>query len=138
MLNFLILITSGVVSNFILKEYNKYENIFFGFVICLILIGFPILHVYETHSFTFINTGYFNCLVIFKKIYNKEIYIFGNNCIFLYFSKAHFIILFPVVIIICINFRKKYQRKDLFISNRFFNINSIYMYIIRIMVPIPL
>ena len=136
MQNSLILIMSSISSIFIMKEYNKYGNIFFRFVICLILSGFPILHVYETHSF--INASYFNLVGIilisllnFESFTKKKFVLIMIITFFLCLSKAYFIVLFPIVVITYIIFKKKLSKREkiyLFIIALSTLIQAIYTY----------
>lgn len=136
MQNSLILIMSSIISIFMLKEYSKYGNIFFRFVICLILAGFPILHVYETHSF--INIGYFNLVGIilisllnFENFTKKKFILIMVITFFLCLSKAYFIVLFPIVVVIYMIFRKKISKREkiyLFVIALSTLIQAIYTY----------
>ena len=136
MQNSLILIMSSIISIFMLKEYNKYGNIFFRFVVCLILAGFPILHVYETHSF--INIGYFNLVGIilisllnFENFTKKKFMLIMVVTFFLCLSKAYFIVLFPIVVVIYMIFRKKVSKREkiyLFVIALSTLIQAIYTY----------
>ena len=136
MQNILILIMLSISSTFVLKEYKKYGTIFFRFIICLILSGFPMLNISEVY--TFINVGYFNLvgvilisLLNLKKLNQKTFIFLMIITFFLCLSKAHFIVLFPIVIMIYAIFRKKmFKREKIFLFSVAFStfIQFIYTY----------
>ena len=136
MQNILILIMLSISSTFVLKEYKKYGTIFFRFIICLILSGFPMLNISEVY--TFINVGYFNLvgvilisLLNLKKLNQKTFIFLMIITFFLCLSKAHFIVLFPIVVMIYAIFRKKmFKREKIFLFSIAFStfIQFIYTY----------
>lgn len=125
MQNVAIIILSLISSMFVLKEYYKYGNIYFRFVICIILGGFTIVPYTESH--TFINFGYFNLIAIilisllnFEEIDRKKYILILFLTVFLCISKSYFIILLPIsgiiLLVAGILYRKLTKRQMIYVS----------------------
>lgn len=125
MQNIAVIILSFISSMFVLKEYSKYGNIYFRFIICIILGGLTIVPYTESH--TFINFGYFNLIAIilisllnFEEINRKKYILILFLTVFLCISKSYFIILLPIsvtiLLIIGLVYRKLTKRQMIYIS----------------------
>jgi len=113
-----ILIISLISSMFVLSNYKKYGNIYFRFIISLIIGTVSILPYTDSHSF--INFSYFGIVFLIlvslldlnnisKKWYSILITVSFLFCI----SKSHYVILFPIVLILICSFYKKIKGREI-------------------------
>ena len=113
-----IIIISLVSSLFVLDNYKKYGNIYFRFIISLIIGTVSIIPYTDSHSF--INFSYFGIVFLvlvslldLDKISKKLYRIFIIVAFFFCLSKSHYVILFPIVLTLRWIFNKKITKREL-------------------------
>jgi hypothetical protein len=122
MQNFAIIIISLIVSCFSLNIYRKYGDLWFRFVISILLGTLKIGTYIDTHAF--INFSYYGIvglilivLLDFDKLTKKTYFILIGLTVFLTISKSHFIVLLPIVFLILIVLWKRLSKRyKLFLS----------------------
>ena len=117
MQNFAMLLMLSINSAFILNNYKKYGNIFFRFIVSLILGSFSIFPFFETH--VFVDLPYFNLVAIilislldFESLSKKKFILLMISVPILCFSKSYFLVFFPISILIFIVFWKKISKRQ--------------------------
>ncbi len=117
MQNFAMLLMLSINSAFILNNYKKYGNIFFRFIVSLILGSFSIFPFFETH--VFVDLPYFNLVGIilislldFESLSKKRFILLMISVPILCFSKSYFLLFLPISILISIIFWKNISRRQ--------------------------
>ena len=111
-----ILIISIITSLFVLKIYKKYGNLYFRFLISILLGTLRIGSFLESH--VFINFSYYSLVALilisfldFNKLKRKNYIMLMIMVVFLSISKSHFVVMFPLVFFSFLIFRKKISRR---------------------------
>ena len=117
MQNFAMVLMLSINSAFILNKYKKYGNIFFRFVVSLVLGSFSIFPFFETH--VFVDLPYFNFIAIilislldFESLSKKKFIMLMILVPILCFSKSYFLVFFPISILVFIVFWKKISKRQ--------------------------
>ena len=117
MSNVALIILSLMVSCFMLKEYRKYGDIFYRFVVCMVFGAFSISTYIETH--TFITFAYLNILLLFYislldlNSIGRKNYIALMVLVFVSsLSKFLFVVLLPISVVVLIVLWKKLSIRE--------------------------
>ena len=111
-----ILIISIITSLFVLKIYKKYGNLYFRFLISILLGTLRIGSFLESH--VFINFSYYSLVALilisfldFNKLRRKNYIMLMIMVVFLSISKSHFVVMLPLIFFSLLIFRKKISRR---------------------------
>ena len=113
-----IVIISLISSMFVLSNYKKYGNIYFRFILSIILGTVSIIPYTDSHSF--INFSYFGIIFLILvslldlKQIDRKWYRFLVLIAFLFcLSKSHYVILFPIVLVLICLLNKKIKGREI-------------------------